>query len=209
MYSKCPVPCLNLLYNGEAEEDGDSKRTAWRRRKLCDREWIHPPTGTRAEQGTAATWPWFDAMHGALGERPAIQPPLLVASCMALGQGHGSNITPASPATNSSSITTASSSPPTASSSPPTASRSPPTASSSPPTASSSVPTASSSSAPIASSSSSSSSAPIASSSSSAPIASSSNSRAPSPAAAAAALPSPAAAAELPSPAAEREEGSL
>ncbi|XP_034005502.1 uncharacterized protein LOC117497626 [Trematomus bernacchii] len=42
-----------------------------------------PPTGTRTDRGeaSAATWPWFEAMHEAIGGWPSIQPPTLVASC--------------------------------------------------------------------------------------------------------------------------------
>lgn len=49
----------------------------------------NPPTGTGTDGGeaTAAAWPWFDAMHEALGERPSIQPPTLVASCLVPDHG--------------------------------------------------------------------------------------------------------------------------
>ncbi|KAL3045269.1 hypothetical protein OYC64_013516 [Pagothenia borchgrevinki] len=42
-----------------------------------------PATGTGTDQGeaTAATWPWFSAMHEAIGGRPSIEPPILFDSC--------------------------------------------------------------------------------------------------------------------------------
>ncbi|KAI7814524.1 hypothetical protein IRJ41_021122 [Triplophysa rosa] len=42
-----------------------------------------PPTGTGTDDGeaTAATWPWFSAMHEAIGGRPSIKPPILIDSC--------------------------------------------------------------------------------------------------------------------------------
>ena len=41
-----------------------------------------PPTGFGTEWGesTAGTWKWFDLMDEALGGRPSIQPPILIAS---------------------------------------------------------------------------------------------------------------------------------
>lgn len=44
-------------------------------------------TGTDNSEATAATWPWFDAMHEALGEKPSIQPPTIVASCSVPNHG--------------------------------------------------------------------------------------------------------------------------
>ena len=41
-----------------------------------------PPTGQSTESGedTAASWKWYPLMDAALGERPSIRPPVLVAS---------------------------------------------------------------------------------------------------------------------------------
>ncbi len=46
-------------------------------------------------EATATTWPWFDATHEALRERPSIQPPTLVASCLV--PSHGQSSAEASP----------------------------------------------------------------------------------------------------------------
>lgn len=42
-----------------------------------------PPTGTGTDSGeaTAATWPWFSAVHETIGGRPSIEPPILIDSC--------------------------------------------------------------------------------------------------------------------------------
>lgn len=41
----------------------------------------HTGTGTDSGEATAATWPWFSAMHEAIGGRPSIDPPILIDSC--------------------------------------------------------------------------------------------------------------------------------
>ena len=43
----------------------------------------NPPTGTGTDQGeaTAGSWQWFALMHEAIGSRPSITPPVLIASC--------------------------------------------------------------------------------------------------------------------------------
>ncbi|RXN25448.1 TBC1 domain family member 10B-like protein [Labeo rohita] len=41
-----------------------------------------PPTGIGTESGesTAGTWKWYNLMDEAIGGRPSIQPPILIAS---------------------------------------------------------------------------------------------------------------------------------
>ncbi|CAM4597087.1 unnamed protein product [Leuciscus chuanchicus] len=55
-----------------------------------------PPTGTGTDSGeaTTATWPWFSAMHEAIGGRPSIEPPILIdmqcrTSCSAVSKYPG------------------------------------------------------------------------------------------------------------------------
>ncbi|KAK0142684.1 hypothetical protein N1851_019374 [Merluccius polli] len=42
-----------------------------------------PPTGVSTEGGkaTAASWKWFDLMHEAIGDRPSVTPPDVIATC--------------------------------------------------------------------------------------------------------------------------------
>ncbi|KAF3859110.1 hypothetical protein F7725_021509 [Dissostichus mawsoni] len=57
-----------------------------------------PPTGTGTDRGeaTAATWPYFTAMHEAIGGRPSIDPPTLMDSATAaVASGSGSTSTEA------------------------------------------------------------------------------------------------------------------
>ncbi|XP_034059801.1 uncharacterized protein LOC117538309 [Gymnodraco acuticeps] len=57
-----------------------------------------PPTGSGTDRGeaTAATWPYFTAMHEAIGGRPSIDPPTLMDSATAaLASGSGSTYTEA------------------------------------------------------------------------------------------------------------------
>ncbi|KAG9276118.1 hypothetical protein AMEX_G8389 [Astyanax mexicanus] len=51
-------------------------------RKKWDNELKCPPSGSGTDNGeaTAATWPWFSLMDEALGNRPSVTPPLLIAS---------------------------------------------------------------------------------------------------------------------------------
>lgn len=44
-----------------------------------------PQTGSGTDRGedTPGTWPYYMAMHEALGARPSMSPPVLVASCLA------------------------------------------------------------------------------------------------------------------------------
>ncbi|KAL3060453.1 hypothetical protein OYC64_014913 [Pagothenia borchgrevinki] len=55
----------------------------WDNLKRKYKELRTPATGTGTDQGeaTAATWPWFSAMHEAIGGRPSIDPPILFDSC--------------------------------------------------------------------------------------------------------------------------------
>ncbi|CAM4625067.1 hypothetical protein PO909_005669 [Leuciscus waleckii] len=55
----------------------------WDNLKRKYKELRCPPTGTGTDSGeaTAATWPWFSAMHEAIGGRPSIEPPILIDSC--------------------------------------------------------------------------------------------------------------------------------
>ncbi|CAL8249943.1 unnamed protein product [Arctogadus glacialis] len=43
----------------------------------------NPPTGVSTEGGqtTAASWKWFELMHEAIGDRPSVTPPVLIATC--------------------------------------------------------------------------------------------------------------------------------
>ncbi|KAI2643034.1 Formin-like protein 14 [Labeo rohita] len=52
----------------------------WDNLKRKYKELRCPPTGTGTDGGeaTAATWPWFSAMHEAIGGRPSIEPPILI-----------------------------------------------------------------------------------------------------------------------------------
>ncbi len=44
---------------------------------------LNPPTGAGTDQGetTEDSWQWFHLMHEAIGSRPSITPPVLIASC--------------------------------------------------------------------------------------------------------------------------------
>ncbi|KAI7813778.1 hypothetical protein IRJ41_001170 [Triplophysa rosa] len=55
----------------------------WDNLKRKYKELRCPPTGTGTDDGeaTAATWPWFSALHKAIG--PSIKPPILIDSCNA------------------------------------------------------------------------------------------------------------------------------
>ncbi|KAF3850674.1 hypothetical protein F7725_012446 [Dissostichus mawsoni] len=55
----------------------------WDNLKRKYKELRTPATGTGTDQGeaTATTWPWFSAMHEAIGGRPSIEPPILLDSC--------------------------------------------------------------------------------------------------------------------------------
>ncbi|XP_035291498.1 uncharacterized protein LOC118237144 [Anguilla anguilla] len=61
----------------------------WDNLKTKYKELKNPPTstGTDSDEATAATWPWFDAMHEAFGERLSIQPPTLIPSCSVPNHG--------------------------------------------------------------------------------------------------------------------------
>lgn len=39
-----------------------------------------PPTGTETGEATAASWKWFSLMDEAIGSRPSVTPPCLIAS---------------------------------------------------------------------------------------------------------------------------------
>ncbi|XP_061597530.1 nucleolar protein 58 isoform X2 [Cololabis saira] len=54
----------------------------WENLKQKYKELKCPPTGVSTEGGedTAASWKWFRAMDEALGDRPSITPPILIAS---------------------------------------------------------------------------------------------------------------------------------
>ncbi|KAG9279535.1 hypothetical protein AMEX_G5065 [Astyanax mexicanus] len=58
------------------------KVTPQQARKKWDKELKCPPSGSGTDNGeaTAATWPWFSLMDEALGNRPSVTPPLLIAS---------------------------------------------------------------------------------------------------------------------------------
>ncbi|XP_034059359.1 uncharacterized protein LOC117537996 [Gymnodraco acuticeps] len=57
----------------------------WENLKKKYKELKRPRTGTGTDQGeeTPATWPFFMAMDEAIGARPSISPPVLVASALA------------------------------------------------------------------------------------------------------------------------------
>ncbi|KAK9953297.1 hypothetical protein ABG768_017302 [Culter alburnus] len=54
----------------------------WENLKKTYKELRKPPTGVGTESGesTAGTWKWFSLMDEAIGGRPSIQPPILIAS---------------------------------------------------------------------------------------------------------------------------------
>ncbi|KAF3859085.1 hypothetical protein F7725_021484 [Dissostichus mawsoni] len=62
------------------------------------RKYKIPPTGTGTDRGeaTAAIWPYFTAMHEAIGGRPSMDPPFLMDSATAaVASGSGSTSTEA------------------------------------------------------------------------------------------------------------------
>ncbi|RXN24135.1 TBC1 domain family member 10B-like protein [Labeo rohita] len=54
----------------------------WENLKKTYKELRKPPTGIGTESGesTAGTWKWYNLMDEAIGGRPSIQPPILIAS---------------------------------------------------------------------------------------------------------------------------------
>ncbi|KAK7939598.1 hypothetical protein WMY93_002924 [Mugilogobius chulae] len=54
----------------------------WENLKKTYKELRRPPTGSGTETGetTAATWKWYSLMDEAIGSRPSVQPPCLIAS---------------------------------------------------------------------------------------------------------------------------------
>ncbi|XP_034083665.1 uncharacterized protein LOC117553723 [Gymnodraco acuticeps] len=70
----------------------------WDNLKRKYKELKCPPTRTGTDRGeaTAATWPYFTAMHEAIGGRPSIDPPTLMDSATAaVASGSGSTSTEA------------------------------------------------------------------------------------------------------------------
>ncbi|KAK5911559.1 hypothetical protein CgunFtcFv8_005722 [Champsocephalus gunnari] len=70
----------------------------WDNLKRKYKELRCPPTGSGTDRGeaTAATWPYFTAMHEAIGGRPSIDPPTLMDSATAaVASGSGSTSTEA------------------------------------------------------------------------------------------------------------------
>ncbi|XP_059211483.1 trichohyalin-like isoform X1 [Centropristis striata] len=55
----------------------------WENLKQKYKDLKNPPTGVSTEGGetTAASWKWFELMHEAIGDRPSVTPPVLIATC--------------------------------------------------------------------------------------------------------------------------------
>ncbi|KAK0146100.1 hypothetical protein N1851_014636 [Merluccius polli] len=55
----------------------------WENLKQKYKDLKDPPTGLSTEGGkaTAASWKWFDLMHEAIGDRPSVTPPVVIATC--------------------------------------------------------------------------------------------------------------------------------
>ncbi|XP_038160460.1 uncharacterized protein LOC119796119 isoform X2 [Cyprinodon tularosa] len=62
----------------------------WDNLKSKYKELTNPNLRSSEEEGRAATWPWFEAMHEAIGERGAVEAPHLIASCGAPNKGRSS-----------------------------------------------------------------------------------------------------------------------
>ncbi|CAL8238124.1 unnamed protein product, partial [Merluccius merluccius] len=54
----------------------------WENLKQKYKDLKDPPTGLSTEGGkaTAASWKWFDLMHEAIGDRPSVTPPVVIAT---------------------------------------------------------------------------------------------------------------------------------
>ncbi|XP_056435492.1 PH domain-containing protein DDB_G0287875-like isoform X2 [Gadus chalcogrammus] len=55
----------------------------WENLKQKYKDLKNTPTSVSTEGGetTAASWKWFDLMHEAIGDRPSVTPPVLIATC--------------------------------------------------------------------------------------------------------------------------------
>ncbi|CAL8387893.1 unnamed protein product [Gadus morhua 'NCC'] len=55
----------------------------WENLKQKYKDLKNTPTSvsTEGDETTAASWKWFDLMHEAIGDRPSVTPPVLIATC--------------------------------------------------------------------------------------------------------------------------------